>query len=590
MQLRSVCSFGAWLVLVAILPASWQMAIAAEAESLVEPFDAPPLADLEGRVKWIDQPVLDGAELLRQRQSSEPSLATVPQALALRNDSAEANAKILNAMGRLPAHDTDVNWDATMVRHLGGDVKSTNPIMGSSSAEFEVATLVNFGLFSFDWDFKPFAAKESVVSWQSSEDHLYDKVVLRDDLLWSDGTPITAHDVEFSFLTIMNPKVPVPAMRSGTDKLRYVKAYDDRTVVFFHTEPLATNVWNINFGILPKHIYKDSVADDPTLANSAYHVKYDENPVCGGPYRVVSRERGVEVVVERRDDYHMFNGKQVRAKPYFKRVRFSVLPDPNTTLLALKTGKVDECQLNPEQWTTQTDGEDFYRVNTKARGTEWVYFYFGWNLKTPYFSDVRVRKAMSYAFDHEEMIKTLCYGLYQPCNGIYHPTAWMYPKDDPPKPYRQDLDRAEELLEQAGWTDSDGDGVLDKEVDGKTTKFEFSILCTQTPLAISICSLLKQNLEQIGVLCNVRPLEYTVLQEKELNHEFHAMMGGWGTGTDPDTADNIWVTGQGRNFVNYSNPKVDQLYEQGRREFDRQKRAALYAEIDRLIYDDQPST
>jgi len=83
---------------------------------------------------------------------------------------------------------------------------------------------------------------------------MYDKVVMRDDLTWSDGKPITAHDVAFSFQVIMSEQVPVPAMRSGTDKLKWVEAYDDHTLVFFHKEPLAINTWNVNFGIIPKHI------------------------------------------------------------------------------------------------------------------------------------------------------------------------------------------------------------------------------------------------------------------------------------------------------------------------------------------------
>ena len=88
-------------------------------------------------------------------------------------------------------------------------------------------------------------------SWQTSKDRMYDKVVLRDDLTWSDGQPVTAHDVVFSFQTIMNPRCRRVAVRTGTDKLRWVEAYDDHTVVFFHKEPLATNVWNINFPLFP---------------------------------------------------------------------------------------------------------------------------------------------------------------------------------------------------------------------------------------------------------------------------------------------------------------------------------------------------
>jgi peptide/nickel transport system substrate-binding protein len=562
----------------------------AEPETLVEPFDPPTLADIDRTAEWIDQPVLDALDLLRDLQADEKPLATPDEALALRNESPDDNAKILSALGRLPPSASAVDWESTIVRHLGGDVKSTNPIMGSSSAEFEVSSLTSFGLFSFDWNFKPFASKDTVVSWQTSKDRLMDKVVIRDDLTWSDGKPITAHDVEFSFFTIMNPRIPIPAVRSGTDQLKWVKAYDDHTVIFFHKESLATNVWNINFPVIPKHIYEKSIADDYTMTNSEYHARYEREPISGGPFKFVSRTRGEEILLERRDDYYKSKGKQVRDKPYFKRVRFRVLQDSNTTLVGLKKGDIDEAILSPEQWQTQTSNDDFYRLNTKASGVEWVYYYFAWNMKTPFFSDVRVRKAMSYTVDYDELLNVICYGLYQQSNGLFYPTAWMAPKDPPLPYYKQDLDKAIALLEEAGWTDSDGDGLLDREVDGRRIPFEFSLLCSSTPLGIAVAALMKQNLDQIGILCNVRPLEFAVFQQKTQAKEFQAMFGGWGTGTDPESTKNIWKTGEGRNYVSFSSAEVDQLYDQGEREFDRDKRAAIYAKIDELIYAEQPYT
>src|SRR5690606_20382885 len=132
-----------------------------------------------------------------------------------------------------------------------------------------------------------FASKDSVVSWQKSKDNMMDKIVLRDDLTWSDGTPITAHDIEFSFKLIMSSQVIVPAVRSGTDELAAVKAYDDQTVVFFHKEPLVTNTQNVLFIPVPKHIYEKSIYEDPTMERSAHHRKYEETPVVGGPYEMV---------------------------------------------------------------------------------------------------------------------------------------------------------------------------------------------------------------------------------------------------------------------------------------------------------------
>jgi len=236
-----------------------------------------------------------------------------------------------------------VNWDAEIIRHSAFDVKSTNPVLASSTTEFDVSGLTNFGLFGFDWNFKPFASQDSVVSWHSSKDMLYDKVVLRDDLTWSDGKPITAHDVAFSFKLIMTESVPVPAQRSGTDKLKWVEAYDDQTLIFFHKEALATNVWNVNFSVLPKHVY-DNIAEltsDPTLQHSDYWIKYEIAPVSGGAYTFTSRTLGTESLLTRRESYFMHDGKQVRAKPYFKTVRFKNVKENASAFLQLKGGDID---------------------------------------------------------------------------------------------------------------------------------------------------------------------------------------------------------------------------------------------------------
>ena len=557
--------------------------------TLLEPFDPPTLAEIDAKAAWIDQPVRSAIEMLREHwEERRDSAPTAKEALALKNDSPENNAKIIAGLGYLPASAEEVDEDATLARHYLNDLKSMNPLLQSSVQEMDYLVFTNLTLVGFDWNMDLFANGEAVSSWQTSQDRMLDKVVLRDDLTWSDGRPLTAHDVVFSFKTIMDPRVPIPAVRSGVDKLRWVEAYDDRTLVFFHKEPTAIHMSYLSYPIIPKHIYEHSVDEDPTLQQSAHHVKYETSPITSGPYEVVSRTRNQEIVCARRESYYMHEGKQVRDKPFFKQIRIKIISERNVALIGLKSGQIDELELSVDQWTGQTDGSDFYERNTKATEVEWVSFHVIWNLKSPMFSDQRVRQAMTYAIDHQEMIEKLLHGLYQPSTGIFHKDSWMLAGAEPTQPYKQDLDKAEVLLDEAGWEDSDGDGVRDKLIGGRTMPFEFTLLVRPDPERERICELLKFNLEQIGVRCNIQRLEPTVLQERLLKKEFQAAMGGWGTGTDPYTSENIWGTDEERNFGSYSNPEVDKLYEQAIREFDRSKRAESYARIHKIIYEDQP--
>jgi peptide/nickel transport system substrate-binding protein len=562
-----------------------------EPQALLSPFDPPSLADLDAVANWQEQPVLDAFELLREEKAQHPPLVSVEEALAMKNDSAEANEKILSALGQFPASDRDADFDARYEHCTTFDLNSTNPVMGRTTVEAEFTALSGVSLFSYDRTFTPFGSTDALVSWHVSSDRMYDKVVLRDDLTWTDGRPVTAHDVEFSFQTIMNPKVPVPAVRSGTDQLKWVKAYDDRTVVFFHKEALATNVWNIFFPIIPKHVYEKSLLDDPTLRDSDYHVKLENAPVCGGAYRLKSRIVGQEFVLERREEWYQKDNQQIRRKPYFKEIRFRVIEDPNTALLAINNAEVHDYLMNPEQWVTQTNGDDFYRRNTKTSGTEWGFAFVFWNEETPLFSDKRVRQAMAYALDYKEMLDEICYGIYQPASGPFHPEAWMAAHPSP-APYQQDLDKAEQLLDEAGWSDSDGDGNRDKMVDGQKTDFSFTLFLGEgSKTAERVAVLLAENLEQIGVTCRAQPLEFTVMLEKATKHEFQALTMGLGTGTDPDSTENIYTTKaikHGRNYGSYSNPEVDRLFEHGKREFDRAKRAEVYGQIHRILWEDQP--
>lgn len=159
--------------------------LTASAESRKEPlpvtepqpldsFDVPKLSDLDKEANWIDRAVRDGLVLLRESQSKEKVLGSVESALAISNNSPESNNLILSALGRLP-EDGEADYSARIDRHVGGDLGSTNPIMISTSAEFDILGLTGFGLFSFGRDLEPFATSETVKTWQTSTDRMLDK-------------------------------------------------------------------------------------------------------------------------------------------------------------------------------------------------------------------------------------------------------------------------------------------------------------------------------------------------------------------------------------------------------------------------------
>ncbi|MCA9260715.1 MAG: peptide ABC transporter substrate-binding protein, partial [Planctomycetales bacterium] len=130
----------------------------------------------------------------------------------------------------------------------------------------------------------------------------------------------------------------------------------------------------------------------------------------------------------------------------------------------------------------------------------------------------------------------------------------------------------------------------DKEINGRRMKFEFSMMTYQSETGIQTATLMKQCLDKIGVICHVKPTEFTVMEQKDQDHEFDAAMGGWGTSTDPYTSKNLYATGENRNYGQYANPRVDELFEQGERERDQAKRAEIYGQIHQILWDDQPYT
>ena len=494
---------------------------------------------------------------------------------------------------KAPAEADKIARDETLVRYLKSDPGTLNPLFTSSVYETYVEDTLFDGLFTFNSDFEWIINESMVESWEKTEDHKTWTVKLRAGLKWHDGHPLTAHDVAFTWEAIMDDAVPTKTLRSGRDQLESVTALDDLTVRFVHKEALPTGKWNMLYSILPKHIIGDKNDEnrkkDPSLKKDPYYLEYAQAPIGCGPYKFVRWERNREIVVERWDDYH---GK----KPHFKRQIFKVVKDPNQALNLFKKGELDEIEITPLQFATQTNDADFAKVGVKAFHPTWSYYCVGWNgihasdKSNPFFTDRLVRRAMAHAANIPLVLKNLTYGLSKQASGIFQPGAWMYNEQVQLLSY--DLDKARALLDKAGWRINESDGGRYKEIDGEQVKFEFTILIPQgSSIGPAFAAIFMEDLAQIGVTLKQQTLDFSALLDRLRGKNYEAFMLGWSTGIDPDTNRNLWHTDEaesGRNFVSYSNPRVDELFELSRREFDTARRADQFKEIHKLIYDDQP--
>ncbi|MBI5408455.1 MAG: peptide-binding protein [Nitrospirae bacterium] len=443
------------------------------------------------------------------------------------------------------------------------------PMLAGDSASHDVAGLIFNGLVKYDTDLSIIG--DLAESWDISPDGLVITFHLKKGVKWTDGVEFTADDVMFGYKTIIDEKTPTPYKE---DYLQVNKAevLDKYTFRVTYEKPFAPalSTWG-NLTVLPKHLLEGKDITKSELTRK---------PVGMGMYLLNKWTSGQDVTLDSNKDY--FDGR-----PYIDRYVYKIIPDPATMFLELQAGGVDMMGLTPIQYTKQTN-TDFFKENfQKFRYPVFSYTYMGFNLKHPWFKDKRVRQAIAHAIDKGEIVDVVLFGLGSPATGPYVPNTWAYNPNV--KKYDYDLNKAKQLLKEAGWEDTDGDGILDK--DGK--KFEFSVLTNMGNRSREqTATIIQYRLKKIGIKVNIRVLEWsTFINEFIDKRRFETVILGWSIGIDPDQYD-IWHSSKTRekefNFVSYSNPEVDDLLEKGRRTFDLGKRKKAYHRIQEILAEETP--
>jgi peptide/nickel transport system substrate-binding protein len=501
-----------------------------------------------------------------------------------------ANDPLVNPPELFADYDADLaEPDATNIRRFAVSPTTLNPIFNVLWQDhhlhgmFYLQPLRRRADMEVEWN------PEVVVAAEESPDQRTFTVHLNPAARWQDGKPWTAHDVEFSFGLISDDRIPALFYKRSAERLESVRALDDHTVQYVHREVIATRLRDMQFPVIAKHVFDqpEERRKDPTLRGSTFwsHLAHDR-VVGSGPYKFVEWKTADRVVVERWEDYPF-------TKPRFARLVLKILPDPNVALLLFKKGQLHEMQLSAQQFTTQTNDEEFHRAGVKALGPLRIVASLGWNLEgNPFFGDVRVRRAMSHAFNRDAFLRDALYGIYPPSRGIFDRDHWAYNASIELIPF--DLEQAGRLLDDAGWRVDPEDGWRYREIDGKRRRFHFSMMFGQgDPTWVKLADLYIQDLERIGIELEPEFIEVATLVQRLRERDYESYVAVCEVTSDPDEWGVYWETSayeDGYNWGRYSNARVDELFALARRELERDVRARYYGEIQKILYDEQPFT
>ena len=458
-----------------------------------------------------------------------------------------------------------------------------------------------------------------------SADSLSYTFEIKPEATWPDGSPITAKDVEFSIKVFKNPKVDAAIFRGVCDFLSDVVTdpSNPKKVTFvtsfryFLAESSVADLW-----IIPRYVYDPEGLLDPfsvaqlnaggpeienneslkKFADQFHDEKYSRSKgfvVGSGPYLL--EEWVTDQTVKLKRNPNWWGDKLVGTSPEFEAwpemLVYKIIKDPNTAVNALKSQEIDVMTTIP--------AKDFVEMQKNPRVTDhyelstpdiYMYSFIGLNdcpssKRTKFFGDSKTRRAFAHALDINLLIDKVYYGFGKRCTG---PVLPFRKEEFDPKlneiPF--DLDKAAALLAEAGWKDSNGDGILEKDFDGEIKDFEFEFLIISgVETADKIALIFQEALKKIGVKMTISAQDFQTCSERYKNHDFDMFALAYGGHPVPTDLKQIWHTESwagGSNYVCFGNSQTDQLIDAIRTELDPAKRKPLYLEFQKLVYDQTP--
>jgi len=456
--------------------------------------------------------------------------------------------------------------------HLGAEPGTLNPITATDAYAATINEHIYENLVERDYDTLEIVPRLAE-RWTISPDRLRYRFYLKKGVRWSDGVEFTADDIVYSFRALKDPKTASAQLKVYYIDVKDVRRISRYVVEFTYSRPyfLALEFCG-GIPIVPEHIFNDGT-DFNTHKNSRF-------PVGTGPYLFSRWDTGKKIVLVRNDKYW---GK----KPEIRKIVYKLVPEINVALQMLKKGELDVMSLRSIQWVRQTGTEKFNSNFYRLKYYLPRYNYIGWNARSELFSDKRVRRAMTHFIDREAILNKLLFGLGRIVTGNFYIESRSYNRDLEPWPF--DPEKGKALLKQAGWSDTDGDGILDR--NGKKFSFTFTI-SSGSKFGERLTSILKEDLSRAGIEMNINRYEWAVFVNKLNSRDFEAVTLSWslGYGGDPYQLWHSSQTERGSNFCNFSNREADAIIEAARMEFNEDRRTRMYHRFHEIIHEEQPYT
>lgn len=472
------------------------------------------------------------------------------------------------------------NTEGTLIDGVISDLQSLNPFLAEEATSIAVTGLMFDTLVGGDPVTGQPVPGGLTDFYEIDADGVTYTFHLSQEAKWQDGTDFTAADVNFSFGVINDPATTSTYTGSFQNSVKSWKVIDDNTF------QIISNGVNVNFlysllsvPIVAEHIWKNVAHKD--FATDPGSTGADPARVVGtGPFKFKQWQQGQQIVLERNDDYYA-------KKPEIKEYIFRVFPDSESRFNAFLKGEIDSSAVEPSQMTALAGNQQIQTAVYDDRG----FRYYEFNLNadhTTLFQDVRVRQAFAYAIDHDSIVKNIFDGYAVNAKGPQPTISYAYQPDKITTTYAFDPAKAKALLAAAGWTDTNGDGVVDK--NGVAMKFDF-LYPAGSADTDSLMAYMQEALKAVGIDATPKSLEFSALIEATTtNPDWDIALYGFAWDAtfiqEAMFACNQFHTGF--NDMKYCNPALDKLFGEIDAQLDQSKRIDLMIQAANIVNDEQP--